>query len=464
MTGLFLFNRQEQDKGSAFPYYNEALVARATYDYAHRYLLELNMGYTGSERFAPSNRFGFFPSGAIGWVVTNEKFMQSLKPYLSKLKIRASAGLVGNDYADNRWLYISNYSTSDGYIIEDQMANASAQWERARKMDLGIEMGFFNNDLTVNVDLFDEYRDKMLISMDNQTPIWLGITSKELNRGAIKKHGVEVEVNYTRRFGRDWQFNVGGNFSFNENRVVYADDAPYALDNQRTVGAPIGANTSGVYLIDGGFLTSIDDIHSNFLPEASGIGKVVVGDYKYLDYTADGIINDDDKGLIEGSYYPPYSFAFNTGFSWKGLEFSMLFQGYAGKYVTYDGVYEYAFFEDNYVTHQSALNYWSPANTSGTHSTPHFGQNYSVNVIGQMAGKTWRRADYVRLKDVSLSYTWNGRNFKKRTGMQGIKLYVTGNNLLTFTDLLEGDPESKTLKQGAYPHMRTVKLGLQLNF
>ena len=464
VTGLFLFNRQEQDKGTAFPYYNEALVARATYDYAHRYLLELNMGYTGSERFAPSNRFGFFPSGAIGWVVTNEKFMQPLKPYLSKLKIRASAGLVGNDYADNRWLYISNYSTSGGFIIEDSAANESAQWERARKMDLGIEMGFFNNDLTVNVDLFDEYRDKMLISMDNQTPIWLGTTSKEMNRGAIKKHGIEVEVNYSRNFGPDWRFNIGGNFSFNENRVVYADDAPYMLDHQRTVGAPIGANTSGVYLIDGGFLTSIDDIHSNFLPVASGISKVVVGDYKYLDYTADGTINTDDKGLIEGSYYPPYSFAFNTGFSWKGLEFSMLFQGYAGKYVTYDGVYEYAFFEDNYVTHQSALNYWSPANPSGTHSAPHYGALYSTNVAGTIPGKTWRRADYVRLKDVSLSYTWSGRNFKKRTGMQGIKLYVTGNNLLTFTDLLEGDPESKTLKQGAYPHMRTIKLGLQLNF
>ncbi len=464
VTGLFLFNRQEQDKGSAFPYYNEALVARATYDYAHKYLVELNMGYTGSERFAPKNRFGFFPSGALGWVATNEKFMQPLKPWLSKLKFRVSVGLVGNDYADNRWLYISNYSSKSGYIVEDSSANESAQWERALKKDLGIEMGFFNNDLTLNVDLFDEYRDKMLITVDNNTPIWVGSYSKELNKGAIKKHGIEVELNYRRSFGRDWTFNVGGNFSFNENRVVYADDAPYMYDHQRTIGAPIGAVTSGVYLIDGGFLTSIDDIHTSILPTSSGISKVVVGDYKYLDYTADGLINTDDKGLISGSYYPPYSFAFNTGFSWKGLDFSVLFQGYAGKYVTYDGIYEYAFFEDNYMTHKSALNYWSPSHTSGTHSTPHFGSLYSANVAGTIEGKTWRRADYVRLKDVSLSYTWSGRKFKKRTGLSGLKLYVTGNNLLTFTELLEGDPESKTLSKGAYPHMRTIKLGLQLNF
>ena len=468
VTGLFLFNRQEQDKGTDFPYYNEALVARATYDYAHKYLVELNMGYTGSERFSPSNRFGFFPSGALGWVVTNEKFMQPLKPYLSKLKIRASAGLVGNDYADNRWLYISNYSTSGSYIIEDQAANASAQWERALKKDLGFEFGFFDNDLTLNVDLFDEYRDKMLISVDNNTPMWLGTTSKELNKGAIKKHGIEIEANYTRRFGTDWTFNVGGNFSFNENRVVYADDAPYALDHQRSIGAPIGAATDGIYLIDGGFLTSVDDIHTNFLPTSVTMSTVVVGDYKFLDYTGDGIINSDDTGLINGSYYPPYSFAFNTGFSWKGLDFSMLFQGYAGKYVQYLGAYEYAFFEFNYVTHKSALNYWSPANPSGTHSAPQYLQDYPntswAGTTPKIDGKTWRRADYLRLKEVTLSYTWNGRNFKKRTGMDGIKVYVTGNNLLTFTELLEGDPESKKLTNGAYPHMRTIKLGLQLNF
>lgn len=236
VTGLFLFNRQEQDKGSSFPYYNEALVARATYDYSHKYLLEFNMGYTGSERFAPSNRFGFFPSGAVGWVVTQEKFMEPLKPYLSKLKFRFSMGLVGSDYANNRWLYISEYSKdSNGHIVEDKAANLSAQWEQAFKKDLGIEMGFFNNDLTVNVDLFDEYRDKMLISVNNNTPIWLGTSSKELNKGAIKKHGIEVEVDYNKKIAKDWIIRAGGNFSFNENRIVYTDDAPFALNHQRAV-------------------------------------------------------------------------------------------------------------------------------------------------------------------------------------------------------------------------------------
>ncbi len=465
VTGLFLFNRQEQMKGSDFPYYNEALVARATYDYAHRYLVEFNMGYTGSERFAPSNRFGFFPSGAVGWVMSEEKFMQPLKPWLSKLKFRFSMGLVGSDYADNRWLYISGYSTdANGYIKEDSSANTSAQWEQALKKDLGIEMGFFNNDLTINVDLFDEYRDKMLITVDNNTPMWLGITSKELNKGAIKKHGIEIEANYSKKFGQDWRFSIGGNFSFTENRVVYADDAPYALDHQRTIGAPIGTAKTGTYLIDGGYLVSIDDIHSSFLPVT--MDNLVVGDYKYLDITADGVINQDDKGLIRGSYYPPISFAFNTGFSWKGLDFSVLFQGYAGKYTQYGGVYETPFIEGNYITYKSGLDYWSPTNTSGNHAAVHYSKS-SVNTSwggSLIEGKTWRRSDYVRLKEATLSYTWSGKKFRQKTGMQSIKLYATGNNLLTFTGLLEGDPESKVLTNGAYPHMRTVKLGLQFTF
>ena len=476
VTGLFLFNRQEQDKGTSFPYYNEALVARATYDYAHKYLVEFNMGYTGSERFAPGNRFGFFPSGAVGWVMSQEKFMEPLKPWLSKLKFRFSMGLVGSDYANNRWLYISEYSKdSNGHIVEDKSANLSAQWEQAFKKDLGIEMGFFGNDLTINVDLFDEYRDKMLIPVDNNTPIWLGTSSKELNKGAIKKHGIEVEANYRRKFGDDWTFSVGGNFSYSDNRVVYTDDAPFALDHQRAVGAPIGTTTGGVYLADGGFLTSIDDIHSSFLPVT--MDKVIVGDYKFLDYTADGIIDSDDKGRIRGSVYPPVSYAFNTGFSWKGLEFRMLLHGYAGKWVNYNQIYEYEFFKGNYSIHKSSLDYWSPANPSGNHAALHYTASQIPNLLwtgyaetitdggyGKIEGKSWRRSDYLRLKEVTLSYTWSGRNFTKKTGMQSIRAYVTGNNLLTFTGLPEGDPESKYLVWGSYPYMRTVRLGLQLTF
>ena len=477
VTGLFLFNRQEQDKGSDFPYYNEALVGRLTYDYGHKYLLEFNMGYTGSERFSPENRFGFFPSGAVGWVVSEEKFFQALKPWFSKLKIRFSEGLVGSDYANNRWLYMSEFSKdSNGYIVEDKGANLFVQWEEALKRDLGIEMGFLNGDLSVNVDLFDEYRDKMLISVDNNTPMWVGNSSKELNKGSIKKHGIEIEVDYTKRVSKDFRFHAGGNFSFNENRILAYDDAPFSLAHQKRVGTPLGSQTSGAYLIDGQYLTSIDDIHSNFLPV--NVSNVVVGDYKFLDYTADGLIDKDDLTRMVGSLYPPVAYALKAGFRWKGLDVNILFQGYAGKYVNFDQMYQWEYYKGNFRLHSSSVDYWSPANTDGTHATVHYsassfpnlawsGYNESATTGGynaKLMGHSWRKADFLRLKEFTVSHVWMTPKIKKQMGVESIKAYMTANNLLTFTGLLEGDPEQKYLVWGEYPQMRTVKLGLQLTF
>lgn len=477
VTGLFLFNRQEQDKGSDFPYYNQAFVARATYDYAHKYLFEFNMGITGSERFAPSNRYGYFPSGAIGWVASEEKFFEVLKPWWNKLKVRFSMGLVGSDQANNRWLYVSEFSKDgNGFIVEDKTANQFVQWEEALKKDLGIELGFFNNDLTVNVDLFDEYRDKMLISVDNNTTIWVGNSSKELNKGAIKKHGIDIDLNYNHKINQDWRFNVGANFSCNENRILAYDDAPYSLSHQKKVGTPLGSQTSGAYLIDGEYLTSIDDIHSNFLPGT--MGSAVVGDYKFLDYTADGSIDKDDLTRMVGSLYPPISYAMKGGLKWKGLELNILFQGYAGKYVNYDQMYEWEYYKGNYRIHTSSVDYWSPANPTGTHATVHYSTSSFANMSwsgynedstnggysAKLLNHSWRKADYCRLKELTIGYTFNTPKIKKLMGLQAIKVYLTGNNLLTFTDLLEGDPESKYLVWGNYPQMRTVKAGLQLTF
>lgn len=477
VTGMFLFNRQEQDKGADFPYYNEALVGRATYDYGHKYLVEFNMGYTGSERFSPENRFGFFPSGALGWVVSEEKFFQPLKPVFSKLKIRFSEGLVGSDYANNRWLYISEYSKDgNGYIVEDKGANLFVQWEEALKRDLGIEMGFLNGDLTVNVDLFDEHRSKMLISVNNNTPIWVGNSSKELNKGEIKKHGIEIEADYNKRVSSNFRYHIGGNFSFNENRILAYDDAPFSLEHQKRVGTPLGSQTSGAYLIDGEYLTSVDDIHSNFLPV--NVNNVVVGDYKFLDYTADGIIDKDDLTRMAGSLYPPIAYALKGGFRWKGMDVNILFQGYAGKYVNFDQMYEWEYYKGNFRLHTSSVDYWSPENTDGTHATVHYstssfanmawsGYNESATTGGynaKLLGHSWRNADFLRLKELSVGYTWMTPKVKQLMGVEAIKLYLTGNNLLTFTGLLEGDPEQKYLVWGEYPQMRTVKMGLQLTF
>lgn len=243
------------------------------------------------------------------------------------------------------------------------------------------------------------------------------------------------------------------------------------------MGTALGAQLSGAYLVGNGYLTSVDDIHSNFLP--GKVSDVVVGDYKFLDFTGDGKIDKDDLARMEGSLNPPIAYAFNAGFKWKGLDVNVLFQGYAKKWVNFDQMYEWEFYKGNYRTHLSSLDYWSPSNPGGNHGAVHYTASSQVNMnwsgyneecddgavtTPRSPGRSWRRADYLRLKEVSVGYTWSGPKIRQALGVRALKVYATGNNLLTFTDLLEGDPENKYLVWGQYPQMMTVKLGLQVSF
>lgn len=474
LSALALMNRQQKNQGTEFPYYNEGLVGRATYDYSKKYLIEFNVGYTGSERFAPENRFGFFPSGAIGWVISEEKFFRNIQPsWFNKFKLRYSDGLVGSDYAANRWLYISDYFKDNrGYIREDKAANTFAQWEEARKRDLGIEMSFFKNTFSLGLDFFDEYRSKMLLT-PLSTPLLIGNSFKELNLGELKKHGVEIEAEYRKITKKQFSYYLKGIFSFNENRIINKDDPPYAPEYQKEAGKLLGAQRSGVLLTGSGYYTSIEDIHNNLAPIA--ISNINVGDYIFLDYKTDGAITTLDTYPIKGSLYPPVVFSFSGGFSYKKFDFSFLFQGNAGKYVEFNQSYETEFTKGNYRVHASQLDYWTPTNTNANHSTLHYyGSGYmpilSWSSTSEAVGYTtiiedrfWRKADYIKLKDVYIGYTFQPK-WQRIPGLSSINIYATGNNLFTLTNLIEGDPERKDFNKGYYPQMLTAKLGLKLSF
>jgi TonB-linked SusC/RagA family outer membrane protein len=473
VSALALMNRQQKNQTINFPYYNEGLVGRLTYDFKHRYLAEFNIGYTGSERFAPGNRFGFFPSGAVGWIISEESFFKKSLPWFSKFKVRYSDGLVGSDKTDSRWLYISDYfKDSRGYIREDKAANSRAQWEEARKQDLGIEMGFLKNSLSFNIDLFKEYRTNMLLE-PKSTPMLLGIQFKELNLGELKKHGIEVETEYRNNISNEFYYFVKGIFSFNENRIVFKDDPPYTPEYQKEAGKPLGAQASGVKLTGNGYFTSVDDIHVN--PSPIAFTGLNVGDYMFLDYTADGVINNLDAYPIPGSNYPLIVYSFSSGFSYKNFEFSFLFQGNEGKYVEYNQNYEAEFTKGNWRVHASQLDYWTPANTNAGHSTLHYpGTGYIRNLawlpateaIGYttyIEDRFWRKADYLKLKEVYIGYTFEPK-WSQQYGISLINVFLTGNNLLTFTNLIEGDPERKDFSKGFYPQLMSVKLGLKLSF
>ncbi|MGQ9620682.1 MAG: SusC/RagA family TonB-linked outer membrane protein, partial [Bacteroidales bacterium] len=270
LSALALLNRQQKNRRTDFPYFYEAYVGRVTYNYALKYLFEVNAGYTGSERFAPNNRYGFFPSAAIGWVVSEEPFFKNAVPWMNRLKMRYSDGLVGSDAASERWLYISEYTLSGSYINEGSAANPYAQWEEARKRDIGIEIGIFNNLLSFTVDLFDEHRSKMLISP--VVTYFVGNTFKDLNKGSLKKHGIEVEAEFNKTTPFGLNYFVKGMLALNENRVIVRNDPEYAPDYVKEAGKPLVARPLGdgtftvmncTHLLDDQYYQTVDDLHNH---------------------------------------------------------------------------------------------------------------------------------------------------------------------------------------------------------
>lgn len=473
VTALALFNQRENVKGTTFPYHSQGVIGRITYDYKHKYLFECNLGYTGSEQFSPENRYGFFPAIAVGWVPSQEGWWKRTMPWWSKMKIRYSDGLVGSD-SGSRWLYFSEYTKgSDSYIYEGSAANLVAQWEEAHKRDLGIEMGWLDNRLTLNLDLFEEKRTNMLVS-PNVTML-VGTSYKEVNRGSMKKHGIDIELGWADKTASGFGYNLTAMVSLNENRITNFEDAPYAPDYQKVAGKPYKGQTNGVDIVDSGYYESVDDIH-NYPAYTPDWNFINVGSYKYLDYTADGKFSENDLHAIKGSQYPLAICSFNAGFSYKGFEFSMLWHANFGKWVEYNKSWEMEFNKGDYRVTASQLDYWRPDNRDANHATLVYGGtsghpmymwaggSSDAGAKMMLEGRTWRKADFLSLREVYLAYTFNAKKLRQKVGFRNLSIYLTANNLFTISDLIEGDPQSTTFTTGFYPQMASFKLGVKLGF
>jgi TonB-linked SusC/RagA family outer membrane protein len=468
VTGLVLMNRQQKNVSTEFPYYNAAFVGRATYAYSNKYLAEINIGYTGSERFAPGNRYGFFPSAALGWVISEESFFKNAVPWMNKLKIRYSDGLVGSDAASSRWLYMSDYFLDlRGNICFDKGANTSAQWEEARKKDIGFEVAIFKNLFTFSVDLFDEQRTKMLLTPRSATFL-IGNLFKDLNLGSLKKHGMELEVEFNKTTANKTNYFIKGNFGVNENRVIFKDDPVYAPDYTKAAGKPLDAMLTGVIMTGTGYYTSINDIHIN--PSPIALQSLFVGDYKFLDYDANGTIDIRDSYPIKGHTYAPVTYSLSSGFSYKGFEFNFMFQGSYGNYITLSTQSEVEFYKGSARVHFSQLDYWRPDNQDATHSTLHYTSAEGGDVIHSWGSTNWldhfwRDASYLRLKEIYAGYNLNSGFLKQLAGISNMLIYINATDLLTFTKLIkEFDPEIKSFGGGWYPQLSRYNLGVKFAF
>lgn len=472
VSALALYQQRSSSTNAGFPYRTLGVVGRLTYDCNGIYLFEGNLGYTGSEQFSPRNRFGLFPSAAVGFVPSKYKWWKQNLPAWSKFKLRFSEGLVGNDRTSQRWLYYSSFSRSGNVIVEDLAANYDAKWETAIKSDLGIELGFLGDRLTMTADLYSEHRKDMLVQPI--VTVLSGTSFKQRNEGEMKKHGLEIEVGWREKLKSGFGYYFKGMFSIYENRIVKFADAPYAPEHQQTAGKAFGGQTVGMEAIDSGYYVDVDDIHGS-ASYTDNWNDLFIGAYKYNDYNADGKIDFNDLHSIKGTQYAPASGSFHFGFDYKGFDFHVILNGVFGNYVNYNSTWEVEFSKGDLRVNKTQLDYWRPDNPSANHSSLTFGgaaghPMYTwaggdpvSGYVMKLAGRTWRKADYVNLKEVYFGYTFDKKMLSK-SGFSAVELFTTANNLLTLTNLEEGDPKCPNLTGGFYPNMLLVKLGLKVQF
>lgn len=478
VTGMGVFSRRQSRSIATFPSYEENWVARATYNYDEKYMFETSVAYTGSEKFAPGLRFGTFPSFAVGWLASEENFWKDKMPWFNYFKTRFSWGMVGSDAGIPRWLYISEYSSGSenigfgnpmqgyGTIQEGAIPVTDATWEKARKADLGFEMGFFENQITLNVDLYDEHR-KDILQARRSVPSWVGVSSIYTNSGETKAHGIEIELGLNHTFGKNLTLQLHGTLSANESRVVSYDE-PYAKpDNLSVEGKPVGVAQrmwcSGIQ--DAGFYQNFDELF--MYPLASGVPPIV-GDFRYIDYNGDGTVNASDKIVAANPFTPAITWGANFAALYKNWTFRVDFYGISStSYAMRQGgmFYLYPFSQNKDNALEAQANHWTPTNRNAewpaVHAIATSQYNYQANQFAIVDGK------YTRLKNVAIGYKLEADALHK-VGLEKVDFTLTGTNLFTWTPKfkLGGDPEgfNSGVDFGAYPMMKRFTLEVRLTF
>ncbi len=471
ITGLGLFERRVSQLGALFPKREEKWSGRVTYDYKTKYMVEATIGVSGSERFAPANRFGVFPSVAAGWNISKEELFKRYVPeQISNLKARYSYGETGNDNVDG-FLYISEYTNYLGYnlgapgtsqwintVREGDVPNEKARWERAKKHNLGFDIGFFKNSLTFSAEFYSEHRDGILMGRKSLAS-WFGQSTKALNIGEVKRHGYELEASYFGTAGKHFNYWVKANFNFNENRITNQDDPLYANDYEKAAGKPIG--TMYVYRHIG-YYQDMDEIANYSLNQSKLIS---VGSDKLLDFDGDGQLNDKDRLPYKETTRPAYTFGLSSGFEYKNFEMSFLMQGVSSVSRSWGHTYAPLFAnnpgdEVPYIKVKGRDDIWTPDNRNAEYAV--WGGWSSDASTASLAS-----AKYIRLKSLEVAYSFTGKALKS-IGLSSARLALQGSNLLTWAPgFTMGDPENEAYGEYGslnYPIPRRYVASIKINF
>lgn len=448
------------------------VVGRITYDYKSRYLAEFNMGYNGSENFAEGKRFALFPAVSVGWNVAEEPWFQRfVKPsFISRLKLRASYGLTGNDNTDGRrFMYLdgeykagtgaifgSSVQTQLGGFVEGKLGNPNVSWETAAKQNYGIDLGLFHNNLMLTFEYFLEDRKDILATRSTE-PGHMAISGQDVyNIGRVKNRGYEIEARWNQSLGK-FSYFVSGNYSFARNEIVEDGsiknpNTPNLWSTGHAVGTPWGYITDGFY---------------NSPEELTGpmLGNPTVGDVRYVDYNKDGRIDPDDRVAIGYPKLPEINYGFSFGASYKGFDFSCLFQGAANSTRVLSGIFQKPFDKKQGIPSFVVDERWT-RETAETAKRPKLTLAYTS--MSYEKSDLWiRDGSYLKLRNVEIAYTFNKEQLRRAirfANINSMRFYINGQNLFCWDKLKYIDPEANTDEFFKYPQLRVFNLGLQLNF
>ncbi|MCE7057543.1 TonB-dependent receptor [Algoriphagus sp. AGSA1] len=468
-------NADAGDLVSSIPFRLRGVSGRSTYGFKSKYFFEANFGYSGSENFSPDSRFGFFPSFGTGWVISNESFFQPVKDLISHLKLRYTFGLTGNSNTSDRFLFQTRIDNGDGYTfgvpgntrgyggMQEGQVGSDVTWETGRRHNLGLEVNFFNDDLSFIIEFFQERRDGILMKL-NDVPAASGYGSNTPygNIGITENKGVDLTLNYNKHFGSNSLVNFltfRGTMTYNKNKNVYDGLPEWQYPWLNRVGHRIDQRFG--YIAEGLFIDEEDIANS-----AEQAGDVRPGDIKYKDLNGDGIINTYDQRAIGYGPVPQIMYGLNIGAGIKRFEVVLFFQGaglvdfmYAGGQGTnpfYDGPTRGNLYD-------MALDRWTPENPSQDVFYPRLSTREDITT--NYYGSTWWlfRSDYLRLKNAEIAYNFDMGKLQK-FGMKNLRLYLNGTNLVTLSPWKIWDPELGDGRGTSYPNTTTFNVGLRASF
>ncbi|MCX6327358.1 MAG: TonB-dependent receptor [Bacteroidia bacterium] len=487
---LALFSRQEAVTGTNWPVKREDWVARVTYNYDERYLAEVNGAYNGSDQFGPGHKFSLFPSLALGWRISEEKFIKENIPQISNLKLKYSVGLVGNDNLRNiQWGYLTTWGNFSGNFqkfgypnfgyspyysdpsktpspvyVEGTPGNPNLQWEMARKQNIGAELGLFDGLFTGSADFFNEHRWNVLMVGSTITayPAYVGAVASPSNLGIINSRGLELEFKLEKKIRK---VNLWASYNWTQaiNNVVSKADPQLAPAYQKQAGFPINQNNT---LLTAGIIQSWDQMYTVAgYDGAIGQNKNgIPGDIYLVDFNSNGVTDKYDSAPNGYSSYPQNTYGFSLGGDYAG--FSIMVQFYGAYNVTLMEGMLYEFINNSPTISQIILDKtFQPEYQNANPDYPSLSIKRTSlkgnNVLGYGSSLNYD-ASYLRLKTAELSYTVP-KKFSEKFSIDNMRFYVNGNNLL-FWSKLAVDIEGVDPNTGAYPNSKNINLGLRVTF